>query len=62
MNVTVVDALDVTYTTVAVPVTVAAQICGISVQALVVDLGPDGTVTDCDLDPDTTTTVTQRSR
>jgi hypothetical protein len=62
VNVTVVDLVDLTNTSVNVPVTVAAQICGVSVQALVVDLGPDGTITDCDQDVDTITTVTQRKR
>ena len=62
VNVTVVDLVDLTNTSVTVPVTVAAQICGVSVQALVVDLGPDGTITDCDQDADTITTVTQRRR
>lgn len=60
VNVTVVDLIDLTNTSVVVPVTVAAQICGVSVQALVIDLGPDGTITDCDSDVDTITTVTQR--
>lgn len=61
VNVTVVDLVDLTNTSVTVPVTVAAQICGVSVQALVVDLGPNGTVTDCDQAANTITTVTQRT-
>ena len=60
VNVTVVDLVDLTNTSVNVPITVAAQICGVSVQALVVDLGRDRMVTDCDQDVDTITTVTQR--
>ena len=44
---------------------VAAQVCGVSVNVLAVDLGPDGTATcnivqDSDSTTTTTTTVTQR--
>lgn len=60
VNVTVVDLVDLTNTSVNVPVSVAAQICGVSVRALAVGLGPDGTIADCDSSIDTITTVTQR--
>ena len=64
VNVTVVDAVDVTNNQIlnGVTVAVAAAVCGVSVQALVVDLGPDGVVSDCDANNDVTTTVTQRTR
>ncbi len=63
VNVTVVDAVDVNNTQIqvlnGVTVAAAAVICGINVQALVVDLGPDGFVSDCNANQDITTTVTQ---
>ena len=62
MNVTVVDAVDVENNQIlnGVTVAVAAAVCGVPVQVLVVDLGPDGIVSDCDASNDVTTTVTQR--
>jgi hypothetical protein len=71
VNVTIVDVLDIDDTIVSVQalngvtVQAAALICGVSVNALAVDLGPDGVAVcdvDQDLDSTTTTTVTQRRR
>ena len=63
VNVTIVDLLDIEETQVLNGVTVqaAAVLCGVTVQALVVDLGPDGVVSDCDTNQNTETTVTQRT-
>ena len=69
VNVTITDVsiLDENDVTVAalngVTLQVAAEVCGVAVNALAVDLGPDGEAT-CDISQDsdstTTTTVTQR--
>jgi hypothetical protein len=63
VNVTVVDLLDIEETQIlnGVTVQVAAAVCGVTVQALVVALGPDGVASDCDANNDTVTTVTQRT-
>jgi hypothetical protein len=63
VNVTVVDVLNnnTIQALNGVTVNVAAAVCGVSVQALVVDLGPDGFVSDCDASNATQTTVTQRT-
>src|SRR5688500_16895772 len=64
VNVTVVDVLsgNTVQALNGVTLQVAAAVCGVWVQALVVDLGPDGIVSDCDNSQTTTTTVTQRRR
>lgn len=63
VNVTVTDVLtgDILSNN-TVPITVAAQVCGVTVQALAVLLGPSGTIADCDQSVTTITTVTQRRR
>ena len=64
VNVTVVDVAsgNTIQALNGVTLQVAAAVCGVSVQALVVDLGPDGFVSDCDNSQTTETTVTQRRR
>jgi hypothetical protein len=49
VNVTIVDFADVNLEDIVVqlPVSVAANVCGVSVEVLVADLAPDG-IADCD--------------
>ena len=43
VNVTIVDAVDISRVTVQLPIAVAANVCDVTVQVLVADLADDGT-------------------
>ena len=47
VNVTIVDAVDISRVTVQLPIAVAANVCDVDVQVLVTDLADDG-VANCD--------------